>query len=94
MAVVYILYSPKLDKFYVGSCLILEERVNQHKSNKFDDGFTAKADDWEVFFSIPDLEYKQARDIESHIKKMKSKKYVLDLKKYKEMSGKLIEKYK
>ncbi|MTI38526.1 GIY-YIG nuclease family protein, partial [Fulvivirga lutimaris] len=32
MASVYILYSQSADKFYVGSCLNLEERLQQHKN--------------------------------------------------------------
>jgi len=69
MAAVYILYSSKLDRFYVGSCLNLEARIEEHKSKKFSDGFTAKAEDWEIFFFIEGLAYKQAREIELDIKK-------------------------
>ena len=94
MATVYILYSPKLDRFYTGSCLNLEIRLEEHMSKKFIDGFTRKANDWELFFSIDSLSYNQARKIELHIKKMKSKKYIYDLKKYKEIVSKLIDKYK
>ena len=94
MAIVYVLYSPKLDRFYTGSCLNLEIRLEEHKSKKFIDGFTSKADDWELFFSIDSLSYSQARNIELHIKKMKSKKYIYDLKKYEEIVSKLIDKYK
>ncbi len=50
-------------------------------SKKFIDGYTSKANDWELFFSIDSLSYNQARQIELHIKKMKSKKYIYDLKK-------------
>ena len=94
MSTVYILYSPKLDRFYTGSCLNLEIRLEEHRSKKFIDGLTSKANDWELFFSIDSLSYKQARKIELHIKKMKSKKYIHDLKKHKEILSKLIDKYK
>ena len=93
MAAVYILYSSKLDRFYVGSCLNLEVRLNEHKSKIYEDAFTATADDWRLFFSINDLNYKQARAIESHIKGMKSRKYIENLKKYNEMIGKLIARF-
>jgi putative endonuclease len=41
-----------------------------------------------------DLEYMQARKIENHIKRMKSKKYIKDLKSYSELSEKLFNQYK
>ena len=57
-------------------------------------GYTSKADDWELFYSIDKLEYNQARKIEKHIKKMKSKKYIENLKAYNEMSIRLKSLYK
>ena len=57
-------------------------------------GFTTKADDWELFLFIDNLEYKQALEIEAHIKKMHSKKYINDLKSYPELRDKLIHRYK
>jgi putative endonuclease len=92
MAFVYILYSKKLNKFYIGSCLDLDLRTNDHLKKK-QDGFTSNADDWELFLSISGLEYKPARKIETHIKKMKSRKYVEDLKRYPDLREKLIKKY-
>ncbi len=93
MASVYILYSKKLDKYYTGSCLNLEVRIGEHLNKKCNDGFTSKSDDWELFYSINELEYKQARSIEAHIKKMKSRKYIHDLKMYPEITKKLVNKY-
>jgi len=40
------------------------------------------------------LDYEQARKIEKQIKRMKSKKYIENLKKYPDIVKKLIEKYK
>ena len=94
MAAVYILFSEKLNKYYVGSCLEISQRLADHKLKKYSDSYTRKADDWILFFSIIDLEYEQARLIESHIKKMKSKTYIENLKKYEDISRKLIEQYK
>jgi putative endonuclease len=92
IAVVYILYSKKLCKYYIGSCKDLETRLFEHKSKKFKDSFTSKAEDWELYYVIENLEYKVAREIENQIKKMKSKKYIEDLKKYPEMSKRLVDK--
>ena len=65
MASVYILYSQKLDRFYIGSCLNFALRLDQHLNKDFIDSFTAKTDDWLLFFSKDGLEYRQARLVES-----------------------------
>jgi len=93
MASVYILYSKNADKFYIGSCYNLEERLKQHQDKTFM-GFTSNENDWELFYSINDLEYKQARGIEVHIKKMKSRKYLQNLILFSEITDRLILKYK
>jgi putative endonuclease len=92
MAFVYILYSKSLNRYYVGSCLDLDLRLKEHLSKKFDGGFTSKASDWLLFYTIPNLEY-EARKTEAHIKKMKSRKYIEDLKRYTELSEKLVRQY-
>jgi putative endonuclease len=51
------------------------------------------ADDWVLFLSIDDLDYAQARSIELHIKKMKSKIYLQNLLHHPEMVERLKEKY-
>lgn len=98
MASVYILLSKKLDRpdgyrGYTGSCKDLGYRIGQHFNKDFTSSFTAKADDWELFFFVDGLHYTQARGIEEHIKKMKSKVYIKNLKKYPEIIQKLIVKY-
>ena len=59
----------------------------------FGTAFTKRANDWEIFLSIDYLEYKQARNIESHIKRMKSRKYIQNLLKYPDIIERLREKY-
>ncbi|MEG9329070.1 GIY-YIG nuclease family protein [Salinimicrobium catena] len=90
---VYILYSASLDSFYIGSCRDLDLRLEQHRNGRYEKSFTRRASDWTDFLVIDDLGYEQARQIEVHIKKMKSSKYFKDLKSYPEMRKKLIEKY-
>ena len=89
MATVYILYSSSLNKYYIGSCKDLVDRFQQHQEDFFGKSFTQKANDWEIFYCLDDLTYSQARKIESHIKKMKSKKYIENLKDHPEMAQKL-----
>jgi putative endonuclease len=93
MATVYILYSEKLNRFYTGSCKELEFRIEQHLEKVFASSFTAKANDWTLFFAVRDLHYDQARKIEGHIKRMKSKTYIGNLKKFPQMMEQLKEKY-
>ena len=92
---VYILHSRTLERFYIGlTSLPLEERLQNHISKKYSSlNFTQKAEDWVLFFSIPCETLSQARMIELHIKKMKSKIYIQNLMTYPSISEKLIEKY-
>lgn len=94
MATVYMLYSQTLDSFYIGSCENFDQRLKQHLTSNFENSFTRRASDWEKYLLIEDLEYLQARQIEGHIKRMKSRKYYRDLKSFPEIGKKLIEKYK
>jgi putative endonuclease len=92
----YILYSKKLDRFYIGSTsLEADKRLERHLNRYYGHTkFTAKADDWVLFFDIKCNSFSQAQKIEKHIKHMKSKTYIQNLKKYPEISVKLLEKYK
>jgi putative endonuclease len=46
MYFVYIIYSSTKNKFYIGFCQDIDERVRRHNTNH--DGFTGKAGDWIV----------------------------------------------
>ena len=92
MYTVYILYSEKLDRFYIGATNDLEKRMSFHftaASNKF----TGKAEDWVVFFELGCENKFQALAIERHLKRMKSKVYVQNLKKYPEISVSLLARF-
>jgi putative endonuclease len=95
MAYCYILYSPTINRFYVGSTeLEPEQRLELHNIQYYGDKkFTARANDWALFLEIQCNSVQQARKIESHIKRMKSKTYIKNLKKYPELREKLIAKY-
>ena len=93
MATVYILYSQKIDRFYIGSCLNFEERLNEHNQGKYNKSYTAKTDEWILFYRLDELNADTARKIEQHVKRMKSKNYIFNFKKYPEISEKLIERY-
>ena len=90
MAAVYILHSISVNRFYIGSCKDLGIRLVQHQNNVFENSYTRRASDWELFYSLEGLEYEVARKVERHIKRMKSSVYIKNLKKYPEISKKLI----
>ncbi len=91
--VVYILYSKNLDRYYIGSTKDINQRIEFHIGKVFKLNFTKRSEDWELYHSISTKNISVAIKIESHIKRMKSRKYIEDLKKYPNMSQKLIEKY-
>jgi putative endonuclease len=94
MPFVYILYSPSYSQFYIGATTVaVEGRLERHISKHYENNFTTKTQDWELFFEIECSTMNQALKIEKHIKAMKSKKYITDLKKYPEMAEKLKLKY-
>jgi putative endonuclease len=93
MAAVYILYSKEIDSYYIGSCKEIDERLLEHARKKFKTSFTTRADDWSIFLKIDGLDYHQARDIEAHIKKMKSRKYLQNLILFPEIIDKLIRRF-
>ncbi|MBL7933991.1 MAG: GIY-YIG nuclease family protein [Bacteroidia bacterium] len=93
MATIYILFSNTLNKFYVGSCLNLEKRLVDHKNKTYSTSFTSVADYWQLYLAWDVLDGDIVRKIEFHIKSMKSKKYIENLKNYPEMREKLIKKF-
>ncbi|MDX2189255.1 MAG: GIY-YIG nuclease family protein [Bacteroidota bacterium] len=75
---VYIIYSPLKDTFYVGyTSDTLTERIRRHNSNH--KGFTGKSNDWELkyFEKYPTKELALKRERE--IKSWKSKKRIAQL---------------
>jgi putative endonuclease len=91
---VYIIFSEKLNKYYVGESENVDVRIRQHNNGYFESSFTSTSYDWSLFLTIDCKSRIQARKIESHIKKMKSRKYIENLKVYSEMVSKLKEKYR
>ncbi|NER13048.1 GIY-YIG nuclease family protein [Leptobacterium flavescens] len=90
---VYIIYSEKMDKFYVGETSDLPKRLEEHKTGFYISSYTSKTRDWVLFFEIECDSKNQAIKIEKHIKEMKSRTYIHNLKKYPEIVEKLKGKY-
>jgi putative endonuclease len=94
MFTVYILYSPTLDRYYIGQTEDFDSRFTWHKDKLFDGSYTSKANDWLIFFQLNCESRRQAVNVERHIKKMKSRNYIENLKKYPEIAERLKLKYK
>ncbi|WP_370871209.1 GIY-YIG nuclease family protein [Algoriphagus sp.] len=77
MAWLYILYSKKLNKYYVGACKELERRVYEH--NVGHSKFTSTGIPWELAYKeeYPDLVLAKRRELA--IKKRKSRVYIESL---------------
>ncbi len=74
MFTVYILYSQKLDRYYVGHTSDLEPRLLQHNTGF--STFTAKAADWKTVYTEHYDTRQLARQRERIIKAKKSRKYI------------------
>ena len=95
MIACYILYSPLLDKFYTGITQeSTESRLVKHNESSYGSKYTSITTDWEIYLSIKCETTAQARNIELHFKRAKSKIYIKHLKKYPEIIEKLLIEYK
>ena len=75
---VYILYSSKLDKYYIGyTSNAVEERIRRHNSNH--KGFTGGIGDWMLKYSEVYSTKQEALSREKEIKSKKSRKYIEQL---------------
>ena len=73
----YILYSTKLNKYYVGSTTDITRRLIEHNRGK--EKFTKTGVPWNLVYSEAFEELTQARKRETFIKKMKSRKFIESL---------------
>jgi putative endonuclease len=73
----YILFSRKLNKYYVGSTPDMERRLDDHNRGK--EKFTRTGVPWELVYTetFEDLTIARRRELE--IKKKKSRKYIESL---------------
>jgi putative endonuclease len=80
MPCVYIIFSPSLDKFYIGaSSQKASIRLEKHNNAYYGRNFTSSANDWQLKLEIPCPSFSAARKMELYIKKMKSRKFILKL---------------
>ena len=70
----YILYSPILNKYYIGSTADLDERIKKHNTNH--KGFTGRAGDWGLKWKEENASKSGANSRERQIKSWKSRKMI------------------
>jgi putative endonuclease len=77
MPFTYILFSKKLNKYYIGACVNLDRRLYEH--NIGHSKFTSTGIPWKVVYTEEYPILTEAKKRESQIKKMKSRKFIEDL---------------
>ena len=76
MFFIYILFSEKLNRYYVGTTDDVERRLLEHNSIVYPDSFTSKGIPWQLKFKYTCDSSEQAYKLERFIKKMKSRKFI------------------
>lgn len=74
---VYILYSEKIDKYYIGSSHDPEMRLHYHNLGK--KGWTRIGVPWKIVFKQEFPDRKTAMDREKYIKQLKDRNYIKNL---------------
>ena len=74
---VYILYSVSLDLYYIGSSANPQERLKKHLANH--GGFTSKAKDWMICYSVSFLDKTEALKRERQLKSWKNREKIKQL---------------
>jgi len=90
---VYILFSEKLNRYYIGQTVNVEERLMQHNSCFYENASTKVSNDWKLFWKLKCNSKRQAIQIESHIKRMRNKVYYQNLATFPEIAEKLLLNY-
>jgi putative endonuclease len=77
MAFVYIIYSAKVNKYYIGACTNLERRLYEH--NIGHSTFTSTGVPWELKYTEQFSSLPEAKKREKEIKNRKSRVYIESL---------------
>lgn len=73
----YVIYSATINKYYVGSCQDVQQRLQDHLNSR--SKYTKVAKDWELKYFETFQTRSEATQRELQIKKMKSRKYIENL---------------
>jgi len=73
----YIIYSKAINKYYIGSCQDIQQRLQDHLNSR--SKYTRVAKDWEIKYFETFPTRTEACQRELQIKKMKSRRYIENL---------------
>jgi len=94
MPFVYVLFSAKLDRYYIGSTQLTPDiRLQQHNTKHQPGSYTGKGIPWILVLSFSVATMQEAMAIERHCKRMKSRSYLENLLRYPEMQERLKNRY-
>jgi putative endonuclease len=79
MHYLYVLYSPSKNKFYIGETSDVNFRLNLHNNHAFRGAYTKISNDWEVKLNFECSSKDKCLYLESFIKKMKSRKFIVKI---------------
>lgn len=79
---VYILYSTKLNRFYIGHTTNLENRLIEHNSGE--SLYTSQGMPWKLVWSTIKENYRQAEDLEFKLKNLSKVRKIKFMNKYEE----------
>ena len=79
---VYILYSKKLNRFYVGQTINLKNRIEEH--NNDESAYTSQGTPWTLLWSTIKPTLREAEDLEQKLKNLTRKRKVKFINKYTE----------
>jgi putative endonuclease len=77
MPYTYILYSHKINKYYIGACTDLQRRLQEHNSAK--SKFTSTGIPWTIVYKEEFSSLLEAKRREFYIKKQKSRTFIENL---------------
>ena len=77
MPCMYVLFSEKLNKYYIGACIDMERRLYEH--NIGHSKFTSLGVPWKLVYTEEFESLEAAKKRELQLKKMKSRKYIEEL---------------
>ncbi|MBS3738884.1 GIY-YIG nuclease family protein [Mesohalobacter halotolerans] len=73
---VYIIYSKKIDRYYVGETHNVEKRLILHNNGNYEGPFTKIANDWRVVLKFKCVNRSKSIFLKKFIKRMKSRKFI------------------
>ena len=72
----YILFSLRLNRYYIGTTDDVFRRLEEHNNGFYEDAYTSKGIPWNLMLSVACDSSSEAYRLESFIKRMKSRKFI------------------